>query len=73
MAAVHAAHEKAEVYAAAAHVGVGAVLHVEDVDPDGLRGSEGHVQSVATDPASGALDPGSIPIRAAVHVTYAIR
>ena len=70
--AVRAAREKAEVYASAAQVELGAVLHIEDVDPNALRGAEGHVQSIQVEAASGALEPGSIPVSAAVHITFAI-
>ncbi len=73
--AVQAAREKAEIYASSAGVSLGAVLHIEDVNPDVLTGrSEGHV-TVKVDPddvAAGAIDPGAIVVGGAVHVSFAI-
>ena len=40
--AINAAREKAEIYAAAAKVTVGQVLHIQDVDPNTLR-QESHL------------------------------
>ena len=75
--AVAAAREKAELYCAAAGVAVGAVLAIEDVNPESLSGrSEGHTQGEASDvddsgePA--AIDPGAIAVGAAVKVQYRI-
>jgi uncharacterized protein YggE len=75
--AVAAAREKAQVYCEAADVRLGAVLHIEDQNPDVLRGREGHGH-VISEPQiddEGPLrtfDPGSIIIGAAVQVSFRI-
>jgi uncharacterized protein YggE len=74
--AIHAAQEKAEVYSAAAGVRLGAVVHIEDLNPDRLRGNESH--HVVTEPQVDeegplrAIDPGSIVIGGAVLVSFRI-
>ena len=73
--AVLAAVEKARVYARSAGVALGAVLHIEDVNPDVLTGrQEGHVTTkVEPDEAgSGPIDPGAITIGGAVKMAFAI-
>ena len=75
--AVIAAREKAEVYCKAAGVTLGAVLHIEDVNPDQLRGHEQN-QSIlrlqALDASSmQAFDPGNIAVKGAVMMTFALR
>jgi len=73
--AVAAAREKAVVYAEAAGIGVGRVLHIEDVNPAAIRGSEGHVRTeprIDDEGDAGAFDPGSITVGAAVLVAYAL-
>ena len=73
--AVGAAHEKAKIYCESALVKLGKVLHIEDVNPDQLRGFEGHVHyEVAPDDEGPlqAIDPGSIVVRAAVMISFAI-
>jgi uncharacterized protein YggE len=70
-----AAREKAEIYAAALGKGVGEVLHIEDVNPDYLRGQEGHVVREPEPDDEGpakAFDPGSISVGAAVVVVFAL-
>ena len=73
--AAEQARQKAQVYASALGKGVGEVLHIEDVNPDQLRGNEGHV---ARDPGVGeegtvkAFDPGSITVGGAVLVVFAL-
>ena len=57
---------------------LGEVLHVEDVNPDGLRGREGHGADASTLESESEGDaqvstPGSIQVRAAVQVMYAIQ
>jgi uncharacterized protein YggE len=43
--AIAAAQEKAQIYANAAGVSIGHVLHIQDVNPQVLQGrGEGHVQ-----------------------------
>lgn len=74
--AVEAAHYKAALYCEAGKVRLGEVLHIEDVNPDQLRGYEGHVfHEVAPDDEGPvqAIDPGSIVVRAAVMLSYQIK
>ncbi len=74
--AVAAALEKANNYCAAAGVSVGAVLHIEDVNPTVLQGGESHVKSeppIDDDGDVRAFDPSLISVGAAVLVAYAIR
>jgi uncharacterized protein YggE len=73
--AVLAAREKAELYCSAANVKLGAVLHIEDVNPNTLRGYEGHVQREMPVEDVGdlrAFDPGSIAVSAAVMLSFQI-
>jgi uncharacterized protein YggE len=68
-----AARRKAELYAEEAGVRVGDVLHVEDVNPDGLRGRESHgadveLESDGDQPSA----PGSIEVKAAVQLAFGI-
>jgi uncharacterized protein YggE len=74
--AVAAAREKAENYCRAAGVSLGAVVSLEDVNPEVLRGSgEGSTTSEAPSDDAGpdrALAPGSIVVGAAVSVVFAI-
>jgi len=75
--AVAAARAKAELYCEAAGVAVGRVLAIEDVNPELLSGrNESHTQRepVTADDAEavGAIDPGAIPVGAAVSVVYRI-
>lgn len=73
--AVHAARAKALVYCEAANVGLGQVMHIEDVNPDRLAGMPyAHAQPeipVDDDGRVGAFDPGAVSVRAAVFVVYA--
>jgi len=69
--AVAAARAKAELYAGAVGARVGAVLHVEDADPDqpGVR----HAVLAAAVPEGGPdLAPGRLLVEAAVLVGYAL-
>jgi uncharacterized protein len=72
--AVAAARAKADLYAEAAGVRVGAVLHIEDVDPEGPGApqyrSRGQIESAAT--TAQDLAPGHIVISAAVILGYAV-
>ena len=73
--AVAAAYEKAEIYCQAVKVQLGGVLHIEDVNPDSLRGYEGHVfYEVSPDEEEPlqAIDPGSIVVKAAVMISFQI-
>lgn len=74
--AVASARGKAEVYARAAGIGLGSVLHIEDVNPEEVR-RRGHSPDLDLtdhdemgDP--GTLQSGSILITAAVMMTFAI-
>lgn len=75
--AVEAAREKAENYCKAAGVTLGNVLHIEDVNPDTLRGFEGH--SLREEPTIDENEPlrafsaGSIVVRGAVMLTYSLK
>jgi uncharacterized protein len=75
--AVEAAREKAENYCQAAGVGLGRVLHIEDVNPDILGGTrEGHVlREVQLDDEGPlqAFTPGSITVGAAVMVAFELK
>lgn len=74
--AVETATEKAQVYCNAAGVRLGAVLHIEDVNPDIITGrKEGHVRvQVEPDDAGElkAFDPGAITVAGAVRIGYSI-
>ena len=70
--AVAAAREKAENYAQAAGVKLGRVLHIEDVDPERLRGSEGHFARGGASDTPHALEPGLLSIGGAVVVGFSI-
>ncbi|UQX00687.1 SIMPL domain-containing protein [Streptomyces sp. RerS4] len=70
--AVEAARRKASVYAEACGVRLGAVIHIEDVDPEDLRG-HGHGRRTGGDPESdGAFAPGSVRVEAAVMLGFAL-
>jgi uncharacterized protein YggE len=73
--AVVAASEKAMNYCAAAGVALGRVLHIEDANPQALRGLEGaHGASpVNDDGGAGAFDPSTIAVGASVFVAWEIR
>jgi uncharacterized protein YggE len=70
--AVAAARAKADLYAEAAGVRVGAVLHVEDVDPEqpGASRYRSHAEAAAT--TAQDLAPGHIVVSAAVILGYAV-
>jgi uncharacterized protein YggE len=72
-AAVAAARQKAELYAEAAGVRLGRVLHIGDVDPD--RGESPYRREAMTSGAGGGdsdLTPGRITVTAAVLVGFSI-
>jgi uncharacterized protein len=69
--AINAAREKAENYCKAAGVTLGKVIHIEDVNPDNLRGGESHAEMGRLIQAQ-TFDPGSITVSAAVTVAYKI-
>jgi len=73
--AVRSARDKAQLYAKSAGIALGAVVHIEDVNPDVLTGrSEGHavVRMDAEETALGPIDPGAIAIGGAVRMCFAI-
>jgi uncharacterized protein YggE len=74
--AIAAAREKAELYCAAAGVVAGAVLAIEDANPEFVTGRNGghvHREPVVDDPGEvKAMDPAAIDVGAAVHVLYAL-
>lgn len=74
--AILAAREKAEIYCKAAGVGLGEVIHIEDVNPDQLRGNEGHARFAAAageQAEAQAFDPTSIVVSGAVLVAFKFR
>jgi uncharacterized protein YggE len=70
--AVAAARRKAELYAQAAGVRLGAVLHIDDVDPEqaGFERYRGHDTGGAATPQN--LAPGHVVVSAAVILGFAI-
>ncbi|MCP4427268.1 MAG: SIMPL domain-containing protein [Chloroflexi bacterium] len=74
---VEAAQEKAQIYCQAAGVELGAVIHLEDVNPDRLSFSgEGHVTRQLQPDDGGplrAFDPSSIVVGGAVLVAFEIK
>jgi hypothetical protein len=70
--AVAAARAKAELYAEAAGVRLGAVVHIDDVDPEqpGVDRYRGHGSSVGT--ADAELAPGHVVVSAAVILGFAL-
>jgi uncharacterized protein YggE len=75
VASIHAAQRKAEVYCEAAGVRLGRVIHIEDVNPDRGLYRSGHEQpgGLEEEPeTSGALQPGSVVIQAAVMLSFSL-
>jgi len=73
--AVIAAREKAENYCQAAGVKLGEVRYILDINPDELRGREGHVVREPMpdeDVLVKAFDPGSIVVGGAVKITFGL-
>lgn len=74
--AIEAARNKAEICCEAAGVRLGAVVHIEDVDPEAVsRGYEGHLREESGTQEMEevkAIDPGAITVAAAIRVGYAI-
>lgn len=68
-----AATQKAELYSTTLGCSVGSVLHIEDINPDRLRRTEGHYPSEPQLDHTGtveAFDPGSITVSAAVALVF---
>ncbi len=73
--AVEAAREKAELYCKTAGVNLGAVIHIEDANPDLLHRQEGHrISEIKPDDEGplNAFEPGSIVVGGAVFVAFQI-
>jgi uncharacterized protein len=70
--AVSAAREKADVYAEAAGIRIGAVLHVEDVDPEQSDGARYRSLSYSASTTTQDLTPGHVVVLAAVILGYAV-
>ncbi|MFD9487603.1 MULTISPECIES: SIMPL domain-containing protein [Streptomyces] len=71
-AAVQAARAKAELYAQAAGVRLGPVLHIEDVDPDSPGAGRYRGHSDPDNASDADLAPGSVVVSAAVVLGWAI-
>lgn len=65
-----AALKKAEMYAEAAGVKVGRTIHIEEVDAEQLMADLDEIDEFQT---SGAINPSSIPVTAAVRVSFTIK
>ncbi|HTF06786.1 MAG TPA: SIMPL domain-containing protein [Asanoa sp.] len=71
--AVAAARAKAELYAAAAGVRLGALLHIDDVDPEQVGNERYRGHRSTPDTASDQdLAPGHVVVSAAVTLGYAL-
>jgi uncharacterized protein YggE len=70
--AVKAARAKVDLYAEAAGVRIGGLVHIEDVDPEqpGTSRYRSHAEAAAT--TAQDLAPGHIVVSAAVVLGYAI-
>lgn len=68
--AVAAARRKAELYAEAAGVRLGAVVHIEDVNPEQLNLARGHAGMSASSEED--LSPGHVVVSAAVILGFAL-
>jgi uncharacterized protein len=64
--AVAAARRKAELYAEAAGVRLGSVLHIEDIDPAFTRAAYASRSSGAGGDSAAALTPGHVVVKEAV-------
>lgn len=70
--AVRAARAKAELYAEAAGVRLGPVVHIEDVDPESIATTRLRGHSEASASAEADLAPGAVVVSAAVVLGFAI-
>jgi uncharacterized protein YggE len=71
-AAVAAARRKAELYAGEAGVRLGAVVHIEDEDPEQVRSGYRSHSSARTGASEEDLAPGHVVVWAAVTLGFAI-
>jgi len=70
--AVQAARRKAELYAAAAGVKLGPVMHLEDVDPESGRVERYRGHGAGPDTSEESLAPGHVVVSAAVVLGFSI-
>jgi uncharacterized protein YggE len=71
-AAVAAAQDKAQLYAQAAGVRLGPVVHIKDIDSEQLQNNyRGHSRS-ATGSGEGDLTPGRITVSAGVVLGFSL-
>lgn len=68
--AILAAIKKAELYTEAVGVGVGRVIHIEEVPESELTSAMDEFDEFQT---SGTYNPSAIAVRAAVHMAFAIK
>jgi uncharacterized protein YggE len=71
-AAVAAARRKAELYAAEAGVRLGAIMHIEDGNPEQVQGQYRSHSSARMEAAEDDLAPGHVVVSAAVTLGFAI-
>ncbi|MEV8350491.1 SIMPL domain-containing protein [Streptomyces niveus] len=72
-AAVAAAREKADLYAEAAGVRLGPVVHIKDVDSEPMRNSyRSHSGGSGGDGGDGDLTPGKVSVSAGVIIGFSI-
>ncbi|HUN36296.1 MAG TPA: SIMPL domain-containing protein [Trebonia sp.] len=71
-AAVAAARRKAELYAEEARVRLGSIVHIEDEDPEQIRGQYRSHSSAGVEASEGDLAPGHVVVSAAVSLGFAI-
>ncbi|MFJ8233984.1 SIMPL domain-containing protein [Streptomyces sp. NPDC094448] len=71
-AAVAAAREKAALYAEAAGVLLGPVVHIKDVDSEQVQNSRGGHRQSGGSGADGDLAPGKVTVTAGVLIGFAI-
>ncbi|MDF5751924.1 SIMPL domain-containing protein [Spongiactinospora sp. TRM90649] len=70
--AVDAARAKAELYAEAAGVRLGRVVHIRDVDPDSRRVQSYRGHGASAEAAEEDLAPGNVVVSAAVVLGFAL-
>ncbi|MFI0940983.1 SIMPL domain-containing protein [Streptomyces sp. NPDC021020] len=70
--AVRTARSKAELYAAAAGVRLGQVIHIEDVDPESIGAGRYRGHSDPGSVSEADLAPGAVVVSAAVVLGFAI-
>jgi uncharacterized protein YggE len=70
--AVSAAREKAALYAEAAEVRLGPVVHIDDVDPESTRAERYRGHGAGDEASAEDLAPGHVVVSAAVIVGFSI-